>query len=342
MKKIILILGIIASFNAQATDSGSCASENTDSTCTWNYNSETKTLTISGAGDMADYLSGDAPWYEYAHEIKSLNIGHQITHIGDISFWNCSEIENITFETDSNGQSSLTSIGRWGFSEMGLLQHLIIPDSVTSISGFAFALTEGHETTPLKSIVLPSSLENIDYHIFGWCAEGETSCRLNNTTVYCPQTKENVCTSALTQSGLTQQQTLDILQTYTKDGNGFYQIDDKLYATADLMTKDAPCDNAQNCRDILDAASQGKSFEVGGKYYATLDLFANKKSCENQSQCEEMLSASKQNAPFIVGGKFYASLDDFLTGNYVKHRIYTIDEANRVAGEKNRVSITYR
>ena len=55
-----------------------------------------------------------------------------------------------------------------------------------------------------------------------------------------------------------------------------------------------------------------------------------------------MLSASKQNAPFIVGGKFYASLDDLAQGKYIPKRIYTIDEANRVAGEKNRVSIRYR
>ena len=45
---------------------------------------------------------------------------------------------------------------------------------------------------------------------------------------------------------------------------------------------------------------------------------------------------------YLVDGKYYAKLNDIGTPNYIKKRIYTIDEANRVAGEKNRVSIKYR
>ena len=41
-----------------------------------------------------------------------------------------------------------------------------------------------------------------------------------------------------------------------------------------------------------------------------------------------------------VGEKTYANLNDL--PKYVKRRIYSIDEANAVAGTKNRVSITYR
>ena len=43
-----------------------------------------------------------------------------------------------------------------------------------------------------------------------------------------------------------------------------------------------------------------------------------------------------------MNGKFYTSLSDWAKDNYIKKRIYTIDEANAVAGEKNRVSIKYR
>ncbi len=45
---------------------------------------------------------------------------------------------------------------------------------------------------------------------------------------------------------------------------------------------------------------------------------------------------------YLMGGKYYAKLNDIGTPNYIKKRIYTIDEANRVAGKKNRVSIKYR
>jgi len=38
----------------------------------------------------------------------------------------------------------------------------------------------------------------------------------------------------------------------------------------------------------------------------------------------------------------YQSINDLLKGNYDVRRIYTIDEANRVAGKVNSVKIRYR
>jgi len=48
------------------------------------------------------------------------------------------------------------------------------------------------------------------------------------------------------------------------------------------------------------------------------------------------------NGPIKAGGKTYASLDDLASGNYIPKRIYTIDEANAVAGKVNSVKIRYR
>ena len=46
---------------------------------------------------------------------------------------------------------------------------------------------------------------------------------------------------------------------------------------------------------------------------------------------------------YLVGGKYYAKLSDIGTPNYIKKRIYTIDEANRVAKPTgNTVRIKYR
>jgi len=50
----------------------------------------------------------------------------------------------------------------------------------------------------------------------------------------------------------------------------------------------------------------------------------------------------KRGNEYYVDGKFYQSPQDIGTPNYIKKRIYTIDEANKVAGDKNRVSIKYR
>ena len=45
---------------------------------------------------------------------------------------------------------------------------------------------------------------------------------------------------------------------------------------------------------------------------------------------------------FYVNGKWYDSLSDMNKGRYNVIRIYTIDEANKVAGPINRVSIKYK
>ena len=45
---------------------------------------------------------------------------------------------------------------------------------------------------------------------------------------------------------------------------------------------------------------------------------------------------------FYANGKWYDSLNDMNKGQYNVKRIYTIDEANKVTGTKNRVSIKYR
>ena len=45
---------------------------------------------------------------------------------------------------------------------------------------------------------------------------------------------------------------------------------------------------------------------------------------------------------YFYNGKFYKNPSDIASGNYDKKRIYTIDEANAVAGDVNTVRIKYR
>ena len=243
-------------------------------------------------------------------EVTDVKITGNITSIGDSAFW----------------RSNITNID--------------IPDTVTEIKSNAFCSAEN-----LDTIVIPESVTIIGYDAFdGITALGGTfgvvikgdsitipgrlTAYPDGFTLYCKQGVDACENKA------------DDVRYYVPMDNGFYQIDDKLYATADLMTHNAACDDAANCQVILDAASQGKPFEVGGKYYATLDLFANGAACTDKKNCEDILSSNGN--PFKVGSKIYNSMADFANGNYVKHRIYTIEEANFVAGEKNRVSIKYR
>ncbi len=70
------------------------------------------------------------------------------------------------------------------------------------------------------------------------------------------------------------------------------------------------------------------------------------KTCGNSftglSGTLKIIPYSIENGQIKAGGKFYASLDDLASGNYIPKRIYTIDEANAVAGKTNTFSIRYR
>ena len=48
------------------------------------------------------------------------------------------------------------------------------------------------------------------------------------------------------------------------------------------------------------------------------------------------------NGKYYYDGKFYDSLNNIGTYNYIKKRIYTIEEANQVAGKTNSFKIKYR
>jgi uncharacterized repeat protein (TIGR02543 family) len=68
------------------------------------------TLTISGAGAMANYTSSNVPWYPYRSYIKAVVIGDSVTDIGSYAFYGCSNLASVTLG------SSVTDIGQEAFS----------------------------------------------------------------------------------------------------------------------------------------------------------------------------------------------------------------------------------
>ena len=70
---------------------------------------------------------------------------------------------NLKIPTEFNGKP-IASIGENAFSEMKYLEHVIIPDSVTTIGANAFADCE-----KLKSVVVPGSVRYIDANDFSGC-----------------------------------------------------------------------------------------------------------------------------------------------------------------------------
>ena len=67
---------------------------------TWSYDSVNKTLTISGSGATDDYtLTSPAPWDGF--EIITVNIGAEITKIGDYAFYGCTSLLFIRNASDA-------------------------------------------------------------------------------------------------------------------------------------------------------------------------------------------------------------------------------------------------
>ena len=111
----------------------------------WSYDASTKTLTITGTGDMVDYSSSDdTPWAEYRTQIKIVVLPEGITSIGNNAF---------------NGMNNATSFRTPDTStESGTAQR--IPSTLKRIGNSAF---KGCRVTRL---VLPEGLESIGEEAF--------------------------------------------------------------------------------------------------------------------------------------------------------------------------------
>lgn len=101
----------------------------------YSFNATSGKLTVSGAGDMKDFAKGeDAPWYAYRGSIEKIEIGENITSIGDYAFYHCVALEKIEIAA-----KALTSIGKYAFWMCSLLEEIAFPETLTEIGEGAFA-----------------------------------------------------------------------------------------------------------------------------------------------------------------------------------------------------------
>ena len=105
--------------------SGTCGDE-----LTWNFDTTTGTLTITGTGEMYDYESmSDAPWYALKEQITAVVV-----------------------------EEGVTSIGSWAFCCADQMVNLALPITITRIGEYAFWYGNG------------SSLARVDFPDVGvWC-----------------------------------------------------------------------------------------------------------------------------------------------------------------------------
>ena len=115
---------------------GNCGATDHETEVTWSLKS-TGVLTISGSGDMANYVINSQPWNSYKDNITSVVIESGVTSIGNWAFRYCTGLMSVTIP------ASVTSISEYAFYACKGLTSVTIPASVTSIGQSAFALCIG-------------------------------------------------------------------------------------------------------------------------------------------------------------------------------------------------------
>ena len=352
MKKWILVLGLILSYNAQAYDYNDCfgasgcqpCPNSTDGKCF--YAVEGSKMTIYGPTSTEQNADGSLkettsiPRYAFTNSdgtsnlpenITSLEITGNITTVKGYAFYSAT-LTNVQFpetlETISesafwnnnlsqiNFPNSLKNIGKGAFN-WNPFSEINLPDGLMTL--------EGLSGVPLRHVVIPDSVAKVKDAIFSSNSRlqslvvgadtmlgniftyttGSVIVQFDKLKMFCAENNGS-CTTALQSAGATQEQIAQILISYTKDdATGVYQTSD-------------------------------------GKYYADVNLMARQMACENKQSCEIASADIRAGRPFDMKGKSYASVDDFIQGKYIPKRIYTIDEANHVAGKTNTFKIRYR
>lgn len=171
---------------------------------TWELSCDS-VLTITGTGAMADYsYSNPVPWKAYTGKIKEVVISNGITYIGVIAFAGCYNLKSVNIGAD------VTSIGNEAFVECTALSDIIIPDNVQTIGNSAYwkcsnakTLVIGSGVTSIgdaafsecksvTSIIIPDNVLTIGPHAFNWC-DGATTLSIGTGVTIISNYAFNAC-----------------------------------------------------------------------------------------------------------------------------------------------------
>ena len=81
---------------------------------------------------MPEFSTNETPWVDYKSIIRYVSIGEGITTVGRCSFFDCFNLEGVTFS------STVVSINEYAFVDCTSLTEIEIPSTVTSVAENAF------------------------------------------------------------------------------------------------------------------------------------------------------------------------------------------------------------
>ena len=158
MKKKMFTLWMTGFFLLLTTLGAAAQNSGTTGPLNWNYDAGTKTLSITGTGDMPDFADTDAqPWKDVRDEIEEVKIEAGVKSVGKIAFSYCSALASITLP------EGIQTIGEKAFFECRALTSITLPNSLTTIGKYAFY------SMALTSITIPKSVTTIGESAFAYC-----------------------------------------------------------------------------------------------------------------------------------------------------------------------------
>ena len=139
---------------------------------TWKYEKETKTLTVTGNGEMPNAESAaDVAWASVRDGVQKIVVSAGVTTVGDYAFYGMSYAKEIVLP------STLTSIGKYAFGFCSAVEGIQIPDGVVAIGDSAF-----EACTSLKTIVLSPAVTGLGARAFALCSSLTDATVVANVT----------------------------------------------------------------------------------------------------------------------------------------------------------------
>ena len=265
---------------------------------------------LEGYADCGE--TGDVKWY-ISNDLTTLTISGtgETGNYGEEPNPYCSGCGNLaTHRTTAPWKEYTTTV-----TNIEVLQ---------GVTGLGQSVFEGFDH--VTNVVLPDTLESIGKDCFNRTA------RL--TSIDLPDSVSSIGISAFFGSGLT---SLAIPNSVTsiQIGTGMYSPN---------LSKVFIGENITSIDPEAFAFADGRNGSPLTKIYCSnnqKDMCAAAVAYRGENVTIEEYQTDK-NGRFFYKNHWYTSVNDIYNNNHIKKRIYTIDEAHRIAGEKNRVSIKYR
>ena len=161
---------------------------------TWLYNIATRTLTISGAGAMADFSSKDnQPWKDNRDNITTVVIKNGVTSIGGNAFYGCSSLTSVTV------CATACTLGNGAFDGCAILFQLTKKNAGTESESIAYYTTLGDavnaaadedKITLLKDYTITVSRDNVTTDTRGVSINKSITLDLNDHNITRDNTKD--------------------------------------------------------------------------------------------------------------------------------------------------------